>query len=180
MKKQFISPLIEISDPDHPPRLIRQIGRIEDSLNYPGRFFSFYVQGNYLSIVLHWIISPKDKQPFLATEQLDAPLEILTWFVNKFTFFQKNESDGGMRIGQIVTDTDLIQGEDITLSRAMDAGNARREGGYIIDNFSRSDDFSINKSTRAQSVIFSDSFMFQGGLQDLWKDLAEKYENGTL
>jgi len=180
MEKNYLSPFIEIVNPDSPPTGVRQVARIEDSLNYPDHFLSFYIQGTHLSIVHHRVAYPKDRPPFLCTHQLDAPLEILPWFINKFAFFQKNESEGGMRVGQIMTDTDLIQGEDVTLSRAMDAGNARREGGYIIDNFSRADDFSLDKSALAQGLTFSDSFMFQGGLLDLWKDLAKKYENGTL
>ena len=87
MTKQFLPQLKEIKDPEIPPKGIKYLTTIEDSLNYPGRYHSFYNQNGYLSIVLHWVISPKNQPPFLATRQFDAPLSVLPWFVNKFEFF---------------------------------------------------------------------------------------------
>ena len=178
MTSQYLPALIEIKAPNLPPSGIKHLITTNDQLNYPDRFFSFFQQGEYLSIVHHWIITPKDKAPYLTTDQFDAPLEILPWFVNKLDFFMKPSSQGGLPANKIATDKEAINGENLILGRAMDAGNARREGGYILSNLSRKDYLAI--SSNYQNITFSDSFLFQGGLMELWKDLAEKYENDTL
>jgi|TARA_R110002050_G_scaffold56725_1_gene127572 hypothetical protein len=178
MKKQFLPPLIEITEPDSPAHGIKLIARINDSLNYPNRSYSFYKQDDFLSIVHHWIITPKNKAAYLATEQFDAPLEILPWFIDKLEFFMKSSTQGGLPANKIATDKEKVRGEYIILGRAMDAGNARREGGYILDNIDRKDHHKI--STNPQDITFSDSFLFEGGLMDLWKDLAEKYKGDNL
>lgn len=178
MTKQYLPPLSEITEPDNPDHGIQLIARINDVLNYPNRSYSFYKQGNFLSIVYHWIITPKNKASYLATEQFDAPLEILPWFINKLEFFMKPSTQNGLPANKIATDKEKVNGEYIILGRAMDAGNARREGGYILDNLDRKDHHKI--STNPQDITFSDSFLFEGGLMDLWKDLTEKYQKGTL
>jgi len=178
MSKKYLPPLIEITEPDSPPASIKLVARINDKLNYPKRFYSFYKQDNYISIVCHWIITPKDKAPFLTTDQFDAPLEILPWFIDKLDFFMKPSTQGGLPSNKIATDKEQVDGEYLILGRAMDAGNARREGGYIINNISRLEH--DLKGAIYQNITFSDSFLFDGGLLDLWKDLAQKYQNGTL
>ncbi|WP_448565362.1 hypothetical protein [Thalassotalea ganghwensis] len=178
MSSQYLPALIEITDPNCPPDGILKIAEINDKLNYPDEIYSFFQQGEHLSIVHHWIITPKNKAPYLTTDQFDAPLAILPWFVNKLEFFIKPSSQGGLPPNKIATDKDPIAGENLILGRLVDAGNARRDGGYDITNLQRKDHAPISNSY--QTISFSDSFLFQGGLLELWKELANKYENGTL
>lgn len=175
MTKQFLPQLKEIKDHEIPPKGIKYLTTIEDSLNYPGRYHSFYNQNGYLSIVLHWIISPKNQPPFIATRQFDAPLSVLPWFVNKFEFFTKMPHEDGFPHGKISTD-DLVENEKIGLTRLMGRLNARGDQGYSLSNYSRKD----HESTNYQILNISDSYFFQGGFFDTWKELAKKYENGTL
>lgn len=178
MTKQYLPPLIEITNPDIPPTGIKLIARTNDKLNYPKRFYSFYKQDKHISIVCHWIVTPKNKAPYLTTDQFDAPLEILPWFVDKLDFFMKPSTQGGLPPNKIATDKEQVGGENLILGRLMNAGNARREGGYDICNLQRKE--YLQKSTMYQRISFSDSFLFEGGLMDLWKDLAQKHQNGTL
>jgi len=178
MTNQYLPPLIEISDPDLPPANIKKLAEINDALNYPKRFFSFYKQDEFLSVVHHWIIKPNNKAPYLTTSQFDAPLEILPWFVDKLDFFMKSSVEGGLPANRIATDKELVGGDYFILGRAMSAGNERREGGYYIDNIERVG-YGLDSDMR-QSLLLSDSFLFEGGMLDLWKDLADKYKAGTL
>ena len=175
MTTQFLPQLKEIKDPETLPKGIEYLTTIEDSLNYPGRYHSFYNQNGYLSIVLHWVISPKNQPPFLATRQFDAPLSVLPWFVNKFEFFTKMPHEGGLPRGKISTD-DLVENEKIGLTRLMGRLNARGDQGYELSNYSRKD----HESTNYQILNISDSYFFQGGFFDTWKELAKKYEDSTL
>lgn len=170
--------LKEIKDLDNLPQGVEYLVTTEDILNYPGRFCSFYKQDNFLTILEHRKVKFKDEPEYLALDQFDAPLEILPWFVDKFDFFFKPASQGGLPAGKIATDKELVGGEYILLISTMYAGNARREGGYSIQNLSG---YKYNRSRPGkQSILISGSYMFQGGFLDTWKMLAEKYENGTL
>lgn len=175
MTKQFFPPLKEITDPNNPSEGVKHLITIADSLNYPNDFESFFTQGNYLSIVSHRNIKRKEKSDFKSTWQFDAPLSILPWFVNKFEFFTKMPHEGGLPHGKISTD-DLVEGEDIGLTRLMGRLNARGDQGYSLSNFSRRN----YKTTNYQILNISDSYFFQGGFFETWKELAKKYENGTL
>jgi len=161
-----------------PPIKIKKLAEINDSLNYDDEVYSFYRQDEFLSVVHHWIIKPNNKAPYLTTEQFDAPLAILPWFIDKLVFFRKSSVEGGLAPNRIATDKELVGGEHLILSRAMDAGNARREGGYMIENINRKIHFV--RISSFQDLMFSDSFLFEGGMLELWKDLADKYKAGAL
>jgi len=178
MKRNYLTPLIEIMDPNNLPSGIIKLGEINDALNYEDEIYAFYRQGDFLSVVDHSVVKPHHKPPYLSIRQFDAPLAILPWFFDKLVFFRKSSVEGGLAPNRIATDKELIGGEHLILSRAMDAGNARREGGYMIENINRKA-HSI-RSSNFQDLLFSDSFLFEGGMLDLWKDLADKYKAGTL
>jgi hypothetical protein len=178
MKYTFLPPIIRITEPDKPPQGCRLLIRIEDTLNYPERYPSFYQKGNFLTILRHWLITPKNKPVRLGLIQLDVPLDFLPWFIKKFEFFITPSTQGGMPAGKMSTDEDIVSGEDIRIISAMDGGNVRKEGGYMVYNFSRQDQSPGGQ--RPQNLTFSDSFMFDGGLLDLFKTLADKHQNGTL
>ena len=170
--------LVEIKDLDNLPQGVEFLVTTEDKLNYPGRYCSFYKQGRFLTIVKHSKVKFIGEPEYTALDQIDAPLEVLPWFVDKFDFFLKLPSEGGLPAGKIATDKELVGGEFLLLIRAMTAGNARREGGYFIDNLSGYEYDRARHGT--QSILISDSYMFHGVFLDTWKMLAKKYENGTL
>lgn len=178
MDRTYLPALTEITDPNTPPLGSVLLVELNDLLNYPDRKFSFFKQDLHLSIVKHWIITPVNEPSYLATTQFDAPLEILPWFVNKLDFFMKPSTQGGLPPSKMATDKELVGGEQIFLNRTMYAGNARRDGGYMINNLDRKDH--LPKLDDFHKILFSDSLLFQGGMLDLWKDLAAKYENGLL
>ncbi len=92
-----------------------------------------------------------------------------------FEFFTKMPHEGGLPHGTISTD-DLVEGEDIGLTRLMGRLNARGDQGYSLYNYSRKG----FEGSSYQPLIASDSYLFQGGFFDTWKELAKKYENDTL
>jgi hypothetical protein len=179
MTKNYLPPLIEITDPYNPPQGVRFLTRLIDSSILPidKQYNSFFQQGDHLSIVFHWTVTPKNQSAYLATQQFDAPLAVLPWFVDKLDFFMKPSTQGGLPASKIATDKELVGGESLILGRLMDAGVPSGEGGYDITNLSRGE---YSDAPIEQDVTFSDSYLFHGGLLDLFKDLAIKYKKGTL
>lgn len=176
MNKVFQPNTITIKDPNNLPQNVKFLATIEDTLNYPGRYYSFFQQDSYLSICFYWIVKPNDRPEFLTLEQFDAPLAVLPWFVDKFDFFLKMPHEGGLPHGKIMTDKEQVATESLAICRLMNAGNRRGDGGYQIINFSRQD---RDVPGLYQQISFSDSLLFEGGLLALWKSLSDKYlQNG--
>ncbi|HCV05072.1 MAG TPA: hypothetical protein DG048_20765 [Pseudoalteromonas sp.] len=177
MNQVFLQSTKTIMDPSTPPAGIKLIAKVEDHLNYTGRYYSFFKQDRYLSICCHRIIKPKDGPEFQITSQFDAPLETLPWFIDTLNFFQKMPHEGGLPHGQIMTDKESVAGEQITICRLVNAGTPSGEGGYQINNFSREDRDVLGTW---QQESFADSLLFDGGLLDIWRTLAEKYRRNEL
>ena len=177
MSQAFFTSVKTITDPDNPPVGAKLIAKVEDSLNYPGRYYSFFKQDEYLSICRHRIIKPKDSAEFQITSQFDVPLAVLSWFVSKLEFFRKMPHEGGLPHGKILIDKEPVANEQLAICRLINAGTPRGDGGYQINNFSRED---RDVSGTFQQESFSDSLLFEGGLMDTWRALAEKYEQNAL
>lgn len=177
MSQSFFPSIKTIQDPSNLPADITLLATVEDKLNYPGRFYSFFRQGDYVSICCHWIAKPKKGADFLAITQFDAPLAMLPWFVDKLNFFRKMPYEGGLPHGQIMTDKESVAGEQLAICRLVNAGTPSGEGGYQINNFSRED---RDVPGTWQQESFADSLLFDGGLLDIWRTLAEKHRRNEL
>lgn len=177
MNKVFQPNITTIQDPTSLPSDIRALATIEDTLNYPGRYYSFFMQGAYLSICRHRFVELEDGTKKLIISQFDAPLAVLPWFVDKFDFFLKMPHEGGLPHGKIMTDKEQVATESLAICRLMNAGNRRGDGGYQIINFSRQD---RDVPGLYQQISFSDSLLFEGGLLALWKSLSDKYLQNAL
>ncbi|MBV2130510.1 hypothetical protein [Arsukibacterium indicum] len=177
MNQLFLQSTKTITDPTDPPAGIKLIAKVEDHLNYPGRYYSFFKQDTYLSICRHRIIKPKDGPEFQITSQFDAPLEVLPWFIEKLNFFRKMPHEGGLPHGKIMTNEEPVAKEQLAICRLVDAGNQRGDGGYQINNLSRED---RKVPSTFQQISFSDSLLFEGGLLDTWHTLADKYQQNAL
>ncbi|MBU2869069.1 hypothetical protein, partial [Colwellia sp. E2M01] len=70
---------------------------------------------------------------------------------------------------------EVVDGEKLMIDRPMFLGTRENpEPGYEIHTNSRKeDDF-------PKSLCFTDSFLFEHGLFDLFKDVAQKIESGEL
>lgn len=177
MKQVFLSNIQTIPDPTSPPAGIELIAQVEDLINYPGRYYSFFKQDKYLSICRHRMIKPKDGAEFQITSQFDAPLEILPWFIHKLNFFRLMPHEGGLPHGKIMTDEEPVANEKLALCRLANSGNGSGDAGYQINNLSRAD---RKAPSTSQEISFSDSLLFDGGLLETWSDLADKYQHNNL
>ena len=177
MNQLFLLSIKTIADPANPPAGVKLVAKVEDRLNYPGRYYSFFTQDKYLSICRHRIIKPKDGAEIQITSQFDAPLEVLPWFIEKLNFFRKMPHEDGLPHGKIITTEEPVAKEQLAICRLVDAGNQRGDGGYQINNLSRED---RKVPSTFQQISFSDSLLFEGGLLDTWHTLADKYQQNAL
>jgi|GEM_PF-827327 len=119
--------------------------------------------------------SPKYGQQKLIADQLEMPLEGVRWYIDVIEkkFFKPPE-EGGLPANKI-SYREEVAGERLHIMRSMNAGC--KHPGYDLTNLSRS---SHILSTSSQDFSASDPWLFQGGLMDFLKDVADQYENNTL
>jgi len=164
-------------DPDPEHNLIRFWSSPQEE---NGEDFYFVRASDYLLIYaerLHVFpsTSPKHGQQKLIADQLEMPLEGVRWYIDVIEqkFFKPPE-EGGLPANKI-SYREEVAGERLHIMRSMNAGC--KHPGYDLTNLSRS---SHILSTSSQEFSASDPWLFQGGLMDFLKDVAERYENNTL
>lgn len=111
----------------------------------------------------------------LQADQFEIPLEAIRWFINVIEQkFFKSPEDGGLPANKISYEQ-MAAGEDLHVMRSANAGCPHP--GYVITNGSRR---SHMDSDDLQTLALSDPWLFQNGLMDFLKELADKYEQGAL
>lgn len=105
--------------------------------------------------------------------RLEIPKEGLSWFiwVIEEKFF-KTEAEGGLAKGQFGYEEE-IKGERLIVSRMFGTP------GYSFRNHSR-DSYVFKTQSRPQEAIFTDEMLFEQGMFDEFKKLAEKIEKGII
>mgnify|MGYP000565373034 FL=1 len=95
-----------------------------------------------------------------------------------FDYFFTPPKEGGLAAGKIST-KDLIDCETLLFNRGMCVGGPDH-GGYTLTNLSRVNYGRKPDSKSFQEFDFPDPFLFDGGLLEFWKGLAERYEVGEF
>ena len=124
--------------------------------------------------VINWTDAPAE----YICPQYDFPLEALAWFPKALIGFR--EGKGG---GDIMSSADHnVGGEMLAVITLMGIDDGR--GGYSIENKSRCHrnvaEENINIYFRPHEVSWPTRFLYEGGLMDLLKDLAKRYEDGKI
>lgn len=133
-----------------------------------------------------WLIllKPDDFLEY-SVAQFDLPLGFLTWFPTALEAFRSPPSEGGLPAGKMASLPQTIEGEELSIMRAMGDRAWPEKGpppGYYVKNSSRLEhDFDEEPDLkRLQRMKFSEEFLYEGGLLDLIKRLGDRYKAGTL
>jgi len=107
--------------------------------------------------------------------QIEFPKRGLKWFLDTLeNKFFKTEAEGGLPKGTFHY-IGTVDGERLKLRRAFNAdGNGG--GGYAFITIDRKEPNSV----WSKSYTFSDSLLFENGMIDIMKDIADKIEKGVL
>ncbi len=105
--------------------------------------------------------------------RLEIPKGGLSWFVNVIEDkFLKTEAEGGLAKSQYGYE-EVINGEKLIVSRMFGTP------GYSFRNHSRHSHL-WDDSTDPQDAMFTDEMLFEKGMFDEFKKLAEKIEQGQI
>lgn len=115
-------------------------------------------------------------KPARYIEQYEFPIEAAGWFVRNIRrFFAGPHEEGGLKTEDFSVDEEC-GGERLNISRLFHTIGEDIPG-YSLDNLSRAGH--PNRSM-CQSFIMSDKFLFSDGMLELFKDIANRYEQGLL
>lgn len=156
------------------PRIIYQFAEFQAHLNDSD--YCFWLKDvNYLIWAKRGLYAPLDGSPsfWVGGSQLEIPQEGLSWFVNVIEDkFLKTEAEGGLAKGQYGYE-EVINGEKLIVSRMFGTP------GYSFRNHSRHSHL-WDDSTDPQDAMFTDEMLFEKGMFDEFKKLAEKIEQGVI
>lgn len=110
----------------------------------------------------------------LLNSQFEMPLPGIRWFIDVIEQkFFKSPSEGGLPANKLSYE-ETVAGEQLHVMRTLGGGE---RPGYVITNGSR---HAYYGGPDLQELNLSDRWLFEGGLMDYLKKLADKYEQGTL
>ena len=146
-----------------------------------GSDFYFIKQNNHLLVYterFHTYPLTSDFMPGqteLFADQFEMPLEAIRWLINVIEQkFFKSLEEGGLPASKISYE-EIVAGEDLHVMRSANAGCPHP--GYAITNDSRRSHMDADD---LQTLSLSDPWLFQNGLMDYLKSLADDFEKGRL
>jgi hypothetical protein len=172
--------VFELYDPRQPLPQQQLLKAFVSPLEKNGGDFYFVKDGNHLiayreRLHIYPPTSTLHGQKDLIADQLEMPISGVRWFINAIDekFFKPAE-EGGLP-GNKISFEETVGGEDLHIIRSTHAGC--EHPGYTLTNASRR---SHILSSQLQGLSLSDPWLFQGGLMDFFKGVADKYEHGEL
>lgn len=106
--------------------------------------------------------------------QFTIPLPGIRWFIDVIEQkFFKSPHEGGLPAHKLSYE-EVVAGEDLHVMRSMGGGH---RPGYTITNATQR---AHGAERNPQRLTLPDDWLFEGGLMDYLKELADKYENGQL
>lgn len=173
--------LFEQYDPRNPQSKHQLLRSYKSPQKEKGSDFYFIKQDHHLLVYserFHTYPLTSDfmlGQTELFADQFEIPLEGIRWFINvvEQKFFKAPE-EGGLPAHKISYE-ETVAGENLHIMRSSNAGCPHP--GYAITNGSRR---SHLDSDDLQTLSLSDPWLFQNGLMDYLKILANDFEQGKL
>ena len=106
--------------------------------------------------------------------QFTIPLPGIRWFIDVIEKkFFKSPHEGGLPAHKLSYE-EIVAGEDLHVMRSMGGGD---RPGYTLTNATQR---AHGAERNPQRITLPDDWLFEGGLMDYLKELANKYEQGQL
>lgn len=110
----------------------------------------------------------------LFRDQFELPLAGIRWFIDVIEQkFFKSPHEGGLPAHKLSYE-EIVAGEDLHVMRSLGGGD---RPGYTLTNATQR---AHGAERNPQRLSVSDRWLFQEGLMDYLKELADKYEQGQL
>lgn len=171
-----------IIDPGNPPAGYLKVGSHVDneSNDVP---WNFFVAEKHLIIVRKRLIKLDDNDPGkYVTTQFEYPVAGARWFVETIDrFFLHPDHPNAVPRGEITIEEE-VDGEVLGVTRGAQYGSMLKGiPGYSFDNLNRFRHSTLSVDDNwCQMFEMGDPWLFEDGLLDLFKIIAERHERGEF
>ena len=166
-----------VFQPESLPSDWKKIAEITDHSRSNAYIWNLYSTGRMLIFYRHKDgFNRFNGEPMRYINQYEYPIEAAGWFVDNLPRFFKKPGEPGALPPEEFSLSEECCGERLGISRLVNSV-ARDVPGYSLKNQSRCDHPDMDL---CQSFDMSDEFLFNGGMLDLFKDIAARYKAGTL
>ena len=170
-------------DPDSPPEDYLKLGESLDHArsNHSAQLWQFFFSDGHLIIVKKEWIQFDDGEPGeYATRQYEYPIAGARWFVNTVErFFLPPDDPNAVPRGEITIEEE-VDGETLGVTRGAAFGG-RYIPGYSFDNLNRIEHSTVlPEGAHCQMFEMGDPWLFEDGLFDLFREIAERHERGEF
>ncbi|WP_051146582.1 hypothetical protein [Marinobacter daepoensis] len=171
-----------IIDPENPPEGYAKIahGTDKDRGDIP---WDFFVTDKHLLLVSKELVQLDEDDPGeFVTEQYEYPLGAARWFVDTIArFFLHPDHPKAVPRGAITVEEE-VDGEMLGVTRGAQYGSVLKGiPGYSLDNLNRYAHTTIRTSDNwCQMFEMGDPWLFDQGLLDVFKGIAERHERGEF
>lgn len=164
---------LHVDDLDNNPSTVLSFKSLRSNGKY--RFFYLLLKHDYLVLASKGLFPAVNGQPekWLGGTDIEIPKSGLPWFINAIEQkFMKTEAEGGLKKDEL-TYAKEIAGEKLVTSRWFGTP------GYGLANASRNRYGSVTFK-KQQEFCFTDEMLFDNGLLEELKVIANKIDNGAL
>ena len=171
-----------IIDPDSPPAGYLRVAK-ETNPEARKLQWHFFVVGSHLIIVGKKLVQLKENDPGkYVTSQYEYPIGAARWFVTTLDrFFLHPDHPNAVPRGAITIEEE-VDGETLGVTRGAQYGSMLKGiPGYSLDNLNRFEHTSFGPGTNwCQMFKMGDPWLFEEGLLEVFKDIAERHERGEF
>ena len=172
-------PFIDI---DSPPQGYLKIGESVDRHHYPEKptAWAFFFFDDHLIIADKEWLEPRNGKPGkYASSQYEYPIAGARWFVNTVERFFLPPDDPNAVPRDKLNVREKIKGETLGVTRGAWYGGEHIPG-YSFDNLNRYEHSSLLTRSRCQMFEMGDPWLFEDGLFDLFREIADRHERGEF
>lgn len=167
-----------IQDSRTVPSAFKPIGEIKETTP-SGRtdYRRFYAYGPILVVIQEYTSNankdPATGKPKLLFSQLEFPMDTANWIVRQLEPFARD----GVMPGTVTKLDAEIDGEKVSLNRGPAIAGPKQPG-WALTNLSRR--YRDDDIERFQKFPMSDAFLWKQGMFNLWKNIAQRHEQGEF
>ncbi|KMQ73200.1 hypothetical protein [Marinobacter subterrani] len=170
-------------DPDSPPADYLKIGESTDQArsSHSPQVWHFFVTQGYLIISIKDWIQLDDSEPGeYAFSQYEYPIAGARWFVNTVErFFLPPDHPNAVPRGKLNMRGE-VDGETLGVTRGAWFGGQYIPG-YSFDNLNRIEHSTVlPEGAFCQMFKMGDPWLFEDGLFELFKEIADRHERGEF
>ena len=171
-----------IIDPDSLPKGYFKVASVADPETAKAPWH-FLVVGDHLIIVRKKLVQLNgDDAGKYVSSQYEYPIGAARWFVTTLNrFFLHPDHPNAVPRGKFNVRGE-VAGETLGVTRGAQYGSVLKGiPGYSLDNLNRFSHTTIRVSTNwCQMFKMGDPWLFEHGLLDVFKDIAERHERGEF